>query len=99
MKKILKWLTFIFIVLGFGYILYSKRDQLKDKLKSIEEKIKQSNFSQDIKAKFEDTINSIKSLIEKDETVDKSIDDTILNIVEEKIRRLEELIHQEVKNS
>ncbi|WP_297887628.1 hypothetical protein [Sulfurihydrogenibium sp.] len=95
MKKLIKWFVFGITVLSFGYLLYSRRKQLKERVRFIEEKVKQSNFTKDVKMRIEDTINSIKKLIDKNNAIDKNLDDDILNIVEEKIRKLEELIKQE----
>ncbi|MGC9006494.1 MAG: phosphohydrolase, partial [Sulfurihydrogenibium sp.] len=61
----------------------------------IESKIKESRFSKNIKEKFQEAIDSLKAVIEKEEKVDTNSEDIILNIVEEKIKKLEELIKQE----
>lgn len=95
MRKLVKVLIFIAFTLGLGYMIYSKRKQLKNKLKEIEESLGKSKFTQEVKLKFEETISSLKKLIEKEGSIDKTLDEDILNIVEEKIKRLEELIKQE----
>jgi vacuolar-type H+-ATPase subunit I/STV1 len=95
MKKFVKWLILVLAVLGIGYFTYSRREKIKEQLKEIESKIKESRFSKNIKEKFQEAIDSLKTVIEKEEKVDTNSEDIILNIVEEKIKKLEELIKQE----
>ena len=95
MKKFVKWLILVLAVLGIGYFAYSRREKLKEQLEEIESKIKESKFSKNIKEKFQEAIDSLKAVIEKEEKVDTNSEDIILNIVEEKIKKLEELIKQE----
>ena len=95
MKKFVKWLILVLAVLGIGYFAYSRREKLKEQLEEIESKIKESRFSKNIKEKFQEVIDSLKAVIEKEEKVDTNSEDIILNIVEEKIKKLEELIKQE----
>ncbi|MGB9766281.1 MAG: phosphohydrolase [Sulfurihydrogenibium sp.] len=95
MKKFVKWLILVLAVLGIGYFAYSRREKLKEQLEEIESKIKESRFSKNIKEKFQEAIDSLKAVIEKEEKVDTNSEDIILNIVEEKIKKLEELIKQE----
>ena len=94
MRKFIGFLIFILATIGLGYLVYSRREELKEKIKDLELKIKNSKFSQDIKNKFNEIINDLKSKVDN---VDKTQEDAILNIVEEKIRKLEELIKQEEK--
>jgi predicted DNA repair protein MutK len=95
MKNFVKWLILVLAVLGIGYFAYSRREKIKEQLKEIESKIKESRFSKNIKEKFQEAIDSLKAVIEKEEKVDTNSEDIILNIVEEKIKKLEELIKQE----
>ncbi|MGC9188162.1 MAG: phosphohydrolase [Sulfurihydrogenibium sp.] len=95
MKKFVKWLILVLAVLGIGYFAYSRREKIKEQLEEIESKIKESRFSKNIKEKFQEVIDSLKAVIEKEEKVDTNSEDIILNIVEEKIKKLEELIKQE----
>jgi DNA-binding ferritin-like protein len=92
MKRFVKFLLFILAAVGLGYLAYSRREEIKEKIKILEEKVKNSKFSLNIKDKFNEIINDLKSKVDN---VDKTQEDNILNIVEEKIRKLEELIKQE----
>lgn len=92
MKRFVKFLLFILAAVGLGYLAYSRREEIKEKIKILEEKVKNSKFSLNIKDKFNEVINDLKGKVDN---VDKTQEDTILNIVEEKIKRLEELIKQE----
>ncbi|MDM7273367.1 phosphohydrolase [Sulfurihydrogenibium azorense] len=92
MKRFVKFLLFILAAVGLGYLACSRREEIKEKIKILEEKVKNSKFSLNIKDKFNEIINDLKSKVDN---VDKTQEDNILNIVEEKIRKLEELIKQE----
>lgn len=92
-KNSLYFLIFGFIF-GFigGFIIGLKRKFILEKIKEIEYKIKDSDLSSNLKKSFDEILNLIENLMNGKSNVAKEEEEHILNIVEEKIKRLEQII-------
>jgi molecular chaperone DnaK (HSP70) len=86
-------LGLIAFILGalFGYAVARKKEIL-EKLENLEKKIKDNDLASEIKDKAKDVIESVKSFLDKSEKVAKEEEEDILNIVEEKIKKLEKIL-------
>jgi hypothetical protein len=87
-------LGLIAFILGalFGYTVADRKKEILEKLENLEKKIKDNNLVTEIKNKVKDVIESVKSFLDKSEKVARDEEEEILNIVEEKIRRLEKIL-------
>lgn len=87
-------LGLIAFILGalFGYTVADRKKEILEKLENLEKKIKDNNLATEIKNKVKDVIESVKSFLDKSEKVARDEEEEILNIVEEKIRRLEKIL-------
>jgi signal transduction histidine kinase len=87
-------LGLIAFILGalFGYVVADRKKEILEKLENLEKKIKDNDLTKEIKNKAKDVIESIKSFLDKSEKVAKEEEEDILNIVEEKIKRLEKIL-------
>lgn len=92
-KNSLYFLVFGFL-LGFivGFVLSLKRKLILQKIKDIENKIKDLNLSDRLKENFKEILNLMNILVEDKTNIAKEEEEHILNIVEEKIKRLEQII-------
>jgi hypothetical protein len=87
-------LGLIAFILGalFGYVVADRKKEILEKLENLEEKIKDNDLASEIKDKAKDVIESVKSFLDKSEKVAKEEEEDILNIVEEKIKKLEKIL-------
>ncbi|WP_299226985.1 phosphohydrolase [Sulfurihydrogenibium sp.] len=87
-------LGLIAFILGalFGYIVADKKKEILEKIGNLEKKIKDIDLTSEIKDKAKDVIESVKSFLDKSEKVAKEEEEDILNIVEEKIKKLEKIL-------
>jgi thiamine kinase-like enzyme len=84
-------IAFILGVL-FGYAVAGRKKEILEKIENLEKKIKDNDLASEIKDKAKDVIESVKSFLDKSEKVAKEEEEDILNIVEEKIKRLEKIL-------
>jgi len=86
-------LGLIAFILGalFGYVVADRKKEILEKIENLEKKIKDNDLTSEIKDKAKDVIESVKSFLES-EKVAKEEEEDILNIVEEKIKRLEKIL-------
>ncbi|WP_456401343.1 hypothetical protein [Persephonella sp.] len=88
----------IFFLLGLitgiltAYLTIRKRKEIYRKLNDIEKKIERIDIKNNVKDIIEDTISSIKYLTKKAEKAAVDEKEAILHKVEEKIKKLENLI-------
>jgi len=87
-------LALIAFILGalFGYVVADRKKEILEKIENLEKKIKDSDLTSEIKDKAKDVIESVKSFLDKSEKVAKEEEEDILNIVEEKIKKLEKIL-------
>jgi len=87
-------LALIAFILGalFGYVVADRKKEILEKIENLEKKIKDSDLTSEIKDKAKDVIESVKSFLDKSEKVAKEEEENILNIVEEKIKKLEKIL-------
>jgi len=87
-------LALIAFILGvlFGYVVADRKKEILEKIENLEKKIKDNNLANEIKDKAKDVIESVKSFLDKSEKVAKEEEENILNIVEEKIKKLEKIL-------
>jgi len=87
-------LGLIAFILGalFGYVVADRKKEILEKIENLEKKIKDNYLTGEIKDKAIDVIESIKSFLDKSEKVAKEEEEDILNIVEEKIKKLEKIL-------
>jgi signal transduction histidine kinase len=84
----------IAFILGalFGYVIADRKKEILEKIENLEKKIKDNDLASEIKDKAKDVIESVKSFLDKSEKVAKEEEEDILNIVEEKIKKLEKIL-------
>jgi len=87
-------LALIAFILGalFGYVVADRKKEILEKIENLEKKIKDNDLTSEIKDKAKDVIESVKSFLDKSEKVAKEEEEDILNIVEEKIKKLEKIL-------
>jgi Na+-translocating ferredoxin:NAD+ oxidoreductase RnfG subunit len=87
-------LGLIAFILGalFGYVVAGRKKEILEKIENLEKKIKDNDLTSEIKDKAKDVIESVKSFLDKSEKVAKEEEEDILNIVEEKIKKLEKIL-------
>ena len=87
-------LALIAFILGalFGYVVADRRKEILEKIENLEKKIKDNDLANEIKDKAKDVIELVKSFLDKSEKVAKEEEEDILNIVEEKIKKLEKIL-------
>jgi predicted AAA+ superfamily ATPase len=87
-------LGLIAFILGalFGYVVADRKKEILEKIGNLEKKIKDNDLTSEIKDKAKDVIESVKSFLDKSEKVAKEEEEDILNIVEEKIKKLEKIL-------
>jgi len=87
-------LGLIAFILGalFGYVVTDRKKEILEKIENLDKKIKDNNLASEIKDKAKDVIESVKSFLDKSEKVAKEEEEDILNIVEEKIKKLEKIL-------
>jgi signal transduction histidine kinase len=87
-------LGLIAFILGalFGYVVADRKKEILEKIENLEKKIKDNDLANEIKDKAKDVIESVKSFLDKSEKVAKEEEEDILNIVEEKIKKLEKIL-------
>jgi hypothetical protein len=87
-------LGLIAFILGalFGYAVADRKKEILEKLENLEKKIKDNDLVSGIKDKVKDVIESVKSFLDKSAKVAKEEEEDILNIVEEKIKKLEKIL-------
>jgi len=91
-KNILLALTAFILGALFGYVVADRRKEILEKIENLEKKIKDNDLANEIKDKAKDVIESVKSFLDKSEKVAKEEEEDILNIVEEKIKKLEKIL-------
>jgi signal transduction histidine kinase len=94
MKNKTLLLGLIAFILGalFGYVVADRKKEILEKIENLEKKIKDNDLTSEIKDKAKDVIESVKSFLDKSEKVAKEEEEDILNIVEEKIKKLEKIL-------
>jgi len=87
-------LGLIAFILGalFGYVVADRKKEILEKLENLEKKMKDNDLTSEVKDRVKDVIESVKSFLDKSEKVAKEEEEYILNIVEEKIKRLEKIL-------
>ena len=87
-------LGLIAFILGalFGYFVADRKKEILEKIENLEKKIKDNDLASEIKDKAKDVVELVKSFLDKSEKVAKEEEEDILNIVEEKIKRLEKIL-------
>jgi signal transduction histidine kinase len=91
-KNLLIWLIAFILGALFGYVVADRKKEILEKLENLEKKIKDNDLTSEIKDKAKDVIESVKSFLDKSEKVAKEEEEDILNIVEEKIKKLEKIL-------
>ena len=88
-------LALISFVLGalLGYIIANRKKEILKKIGEIEERLKENDLTLELREKIKDIIDTIKSLLNKDDKLAKKEEEDIIRIVEEKIKKLEKIIH------
>jgi hypothetical protein len=76
----------------FGYVVADRKKEILEKLEKLDKKIKDNDLASEIKDKAKDVIESVKSFLGKSEKIAKEEEEDILNIVEEKIKKLEKIL-------
>ncbi|EEP60952.1 hypothetical protein [Sulfurihydrogenibium yellowstonense] len=76
----------------FGYVVADRKKEILEKIENLEKKIKDNDLASEIKDKAKDVIESVKSFLDKSEKIAKEEEEDILNIVEEKIKKLEKIL-------
>jgi signal transduction histidine kinase len=87
-------LGLIAFILGalFGYFVADRKKEILERIEKLEKKIKDNDLTGEIKDKAKDVVELVKSFLDKSEKVAKEEEEDILNIVEEKIKKLENLL-------
>ena len=75
-----------------SYTFYRNKKQIMEKLNSLEEQIKKLELKKTVRKTAGDVVSSLRKLAEEVEEVTDSEKEILLNKVEEKIRKLEEII-------
>jgi signal transduction histidine kinase len=91
-KNILLGLIAFIIGALFGYVVANRKKEILEKLENLEKKMKDNDLTSEVKDRAKDVIESVKSFLDKSEKVAKEEEEYILNIVEEKIKRLEKIL-------
>lgn len=91
-REILISLFSIVIGIFIGFMAYRKRRDITKKLEEITQAIQNSSVYERAKDQFEELVNSLKKVMESSKELPRDKEDEILSIVEEKIRKLEEII-------
>ena len=91
-KNILLGLIAFIIGALFGYVVADRKKEILEKLENLEKKMKDNDLTSEVKDRVKDVIESVKSFLDKSEKVAKEEEEYILNIVEEKIKRLEKIL-------
>lgn len=91
----------LMILLGFivgvvvGFMIYKRKKQILQKLELLSESIQETKFYEKVRYYIEDIKHSLLTLLENSKDVPGDKENEILNIVEEKIKKLEEIISSE----
>jgi vacuolar-type H+-ATPase subunit I/STV1 len=91
-KNLLIWLIAFILGALFGYVVADRKKEILEKIGNLEKKIKDNDLTSEIKDKVKDVIESVKSFLDESEKVAKEEEEDILNIVEEKIKKLEKIL-------
>ncbi len=75
-----------------SYTFYRNKKQIMEKLNRLEEQIKKLELKKTVRKTAGDVVSSLRKLTEEVEEVTDSEKEILLNKVEEKIRKLEEII-------
>lgn len=78
-----------------GFVIYRKRKEILQRLESLSESIQETDIYEKAKYYVADIKQSLLSLLESSKDLPKEKEDEILNMVEEKIRKLEDIIYSE----
>ncbi|MCX7738170.1 MAG: phosphohydrolase [Hydrogenothermaceae bacterium] len=87
-------IALISVVFGMflGFVVYKKRKEILRKLEDLTLSIQDSLLYEKVRGQVMDIKESIKALLESSTELPREKEDEILNIVEEKIRKLEEIM-------
>lgn len=91
----------LMVLIGFvagvvaGFIIYRRRKQILQRLELLSETIQETQLYEKAKYYIEDIKHSLVNLLENSRGMPRDKEDEILSIVEEKIKRLEDIISSE----
>lgn len=91
----------LMVLLGFiagvvaGFIIYRRRKQILQRLELLSETIQETQIYEKVRYYIEDIKHSLVNLVESSRGMPGEKEDEILKIVEEKIKRLEDIISSE----
>lgn len=91
-REILIGLISFFAGIFIGFVIYKKRKELLKRLESLSEVIQESDLYEKVKHQLADIKESLVKLMEGAKELPSERENEILNIVEEKIRKLEDII-------
>jgi uncharacterized protein HemX len=78
-----------------AYFAYKRKDEILAKLSEIQEILKETELTEKAKTAVNDLMERLTSLIKKEETLTKEEEKKILAEIEEKVKRLEEIVKAE----
>ncbi|MCX7760893.1 MAG: hypothetical protein N2Z81_06855 [Hydrogenothermaceae bacterium] len=91
-KGVIWGLFGILVGLVAGFIIYKKRKEILRKLEEISDRIEDSNIYDRVKDYLGDIKQSISKLLDRSKDLPREKEEEILSLVEEKIKKLEEII-------
>ncbi len=91
-KEFIAFTTGVITGIAISYLTYKNKEQLKEKLDDIEKKVKDLEIKEKIEEPIKDLIKTLKKTIDKTEKLAKEETEEVLDIVEDKIKKLEEII-------
>lgn len=91
-REVLIALISVVVGMFLGFVVYRKRKEILRRLEDLTLSIQDSLLYEKVREQVMDLKESIKALLESSTELPREKEDEILNIVEEKIRKLEEII-------
>lgn len=91
-KGVIWGLFGILVCLVGGFIVYKKRKEIVRKLEDISDKIQDGQIYDKVKDYLGDIKQSISKLLDRSKELPREEEEEILSLVEEKIKKLEEII-------
>jgi len=91
-KAFVAFTTGVITGVAVSYLIYKNKEQLKEKLDEIEKKVKDLEIKEKIEEPVKDLIKTLKNILDKTEKLAKEETEEVLDIVEDKIKKLEEII-------
>lgn len=91
----------LIILFGFilgivaGFVIYKRRKQILQRLEVLSETVQETQLYEKVRYYIEDIKQSLVNLLESSKGISREKEDEILSIVEEKIRKLEDIIRSE----